>query len=173
MSLIGYVDVPFTSYYVKILAMWSTALTGEIIARIPAGNRSDRNSAFERARARKESIHSIEIDCNKICQTNAHHRVTCIYIASRRDVQRSICDNAHKILTHNLKLHDIAVAIAFDVAGDTSIISGLGPIHLSESQAILLDDHAVLRVILDHVSLEHCAFAIRSKYRRYLYERML
>lgn len=70
------------------------------------------------------------------------------------------------ILTHDLKLYDIAVAVAFDVAGNTGVISGLGPIHLSESQIVLLDYHAVFRVILNHVSLEQCAFAIRSKCRR-------
>lgn len=74
----------------------------------------------------------------------------------------------HGILTHDLKLHDIAVAVAFDVAGDAGVISGLGPIHLSESQIVLLDYHAVLRVILNHVSLEQCAFTIGSKCRCYL-----
>lgn len=73
------------------------------------------------------------------------------------------------ILTYDLKLDDIAVAVAFDVTGDAGVISGLGPIHLSEYQIGWLNQHAVLRVILNHVSLKQCAIAIRSRSAASLY----
>lgn len=68
------------------------------------------------------------------------------------------CARARDILTHNLKLDDVAEAVAFDVAGDTAVISGLGPIHHSEDQIVLLHQHAILRVILNHVALEQCIY---------------
>lgn len=39
---------------------------------------------------------------------------------------------ASKILTHDLELDDVAVAVTLDVAGDAGVISGLRAIHLAQ-----------------------------------------
>lgn len=54
MSVIGYVAVSFTSYYVEIFATLSTALTGKIITGISGGKRSNRGWLYkERAKRQK------------------------------------------------------------------------------------------------------------------------
>lgn len=58
------------------------------------------------------------------------------------------------ILTHNFKLHGIAVTVSLDVASDTSVIACLRTIHFPQSQAVLLHYHTVLRIVLNNVSLQ-------------------
>lgn len=176
MSVIGYVAVSFTSYYVEIFATLSTALTGKIITGISSGKRNNRGWLYkERAKrsrnvifgkgGRREDLKLLETrfffrtnDVTGCVASLLHDGYFMLYIYN--------INNGAGILTHDLKFYDIAVAVAFDVAGNAGVISGLGPIHLSESQIVLLNYHAVLCVILNHVSLKQCAFAIRSKCRR-------
>jgi len=47
MSVIGYIAVSFTSYYVEIFATLSTALTGKIITGISGGKRSNRGWLYK------------------------------------------------------------------------------------------------------------------------------
>lgn len=56
-------------------------------------------------------------------------------------------------LTHDLELDDVAGSVALDVAGYAGVVACLRPIDLSQGEALLLNDHAHLDVVLKHVSL--------------------
>lgn len=58
-------------------------------------------------------------------------------------------------LTHDLELDDVAGSVALDVAGDTGVVSGLRPADLPQGQALLLDYHTHLDVVLEHVTLSN------------------
>lgn len=54
MSVIGYVAVSFTSYYVEIFATLSTALTGKIITGISDGKRSNRGWLYKESERKRQ-----------------------------------------------------------------------------------------------------------------------
>lgn len=96
MSVIGYVAVSFTSYYVEIFATLSTALTGKIITGISNGKRSNRGWLYKERAEEAEMLFSAKKveQCRredlKLLETRFLFRANCvgifIYIFATTDI---------------------------------------------------------------------------------------